>query len=66
MFEVNIDFDKAQNAWRANKKQIEPGVFCYRCIAKYKSGKNVNKKCINIAKYDKFCYLHRKNQIKNT
>ena len=32
--QVNIDFDEASRAWRANKKAIENGCFIYLCCQK--------------------------------
>ncbi len=45
MFEVNIDFDEASHAWRANKKCKHGTYYNYKC-------QNINskgKKCKNLA-----------------
>jgi hypothetical protein len=42
LFEVNIDFDEASEAWKSNKKSIGNGSYKYVCA---KRGKN-NKTCI--------------------
>jgi hypothetical protein len=41
--EVNIDFDEASAAWRANKKSTGNG--CYKYICEHKNKKNI--KCGN-------------------
>jgi len=33
-YEINIDFDEASAAWKANKKSIGNGSYKYICIAK--------------------------------
>lgn len=33
-YEVNIDFDEASSAWKANKKSIGNGQYKYICIMK--------------------------------
>lgn len=33
-YEVNIDFDEASNAWKANKKSIGNGQYKYICLIK--------------------------------
>jgi len=40
-YEVNIDFDEASTAWKANKKSTGGG--CYKYVCKHRN-KN-NKKC---------------------
>jgi len=42
IYEVNIDFDEASEAWKANKKSIGNGMYKYVCS---KRGKN-NNMCI--------------------
>jgi len=32
VFEVNIDFDEASLAWKANKKSIGGGCYKYKCF----------------------------------
>ena len=36
LYEVNIDFDKASNAWKSNKKSIGNGIICIHCGATLK------------------------------
>jgi hypothetical protein len=43
IYEVNIDFDLASEAWKSNKRYIGNGTYTYVCA---KSGKN-NKKCVS-------------------
>ena len=38
LYEVNIDFDEASEAWRANKKSMSNGMFKYICGCPTKSG----------------------------
>lgn len=40
LFEVNIDFDSASKAWKANKKSIGNGMYKYVCEKKEKN-KNI-------------------------
>ena len=42
LFEVNIDFDAASKAWKANKKSIGNGMYKYICEKKSKKEKNAN------------------------
>ena len=37
-YTVNIDFDEASSAWRANKKPVKNGCFKYLCCQKTLSG----------------------------
>lgn len=57
-YEVNIDFDGASAAWKANKKSIGNGQYKYICQAQSKSSK---KECKREAMkgYD-VCKLHAK------
>jgi len=41
LFEVNIDFDSASEAWKANKKSIGNGMYKYICERKSKNGRNM-------------------------
>ena len=53
--EVNIDFDEASAAWRANKKSTGNGCYKYFCEHKNKN----NKKCKNNPVLGvNFCYRH--------
>ena len=55
--DVNIDFDGASQAWRANKKQHANNHFSYICGAPTKGGKRCEKKpCNNLER----CHLHKK------
>ena len=38
LYEVNIDFDEASVAWKANKKSIGNGSYKYICQGQLKSG----------------------------
>jgi len=44
LYEVNIDFDGASEAWRANKKSMGNGQFKYICGHTTKSGTKCQKK----------------------
>lgn len=46
MFDVNIDFDEASNAWKLNKKTIGNGCYKYKCIKITKTGKPCNKESL--------------------
>ena len=47
LFEVNIDFDGASEAWKANKKSIGNGMYKYVCEQKSKNGRNTcTAKCL--------------------
>ncbi len=37
--DVNIDFDEASRAWRANKRRIRGGSFVYTCAYVHTNGK---------------------------
>ena len=58
IYEVNIDFDDASEAWRANKKSIGNGNYVYVCCAITKTGNVCNKKRLN--GYD-YCKIHKNN-----
>jgi len=50
MYSVDIDFDEASRAWRANKKKLPNGEFAYICGAQRSGGKVCTKeksKCKN-------------------
>ena len=61
-FEVNIDFDGASEAWKANKKSIGNGMYKYICCKKNKNGNNCNKKCLSGENY---CQTHLKQLLIN-
>lgn len=46
LFEVNIDFDAASEAWKANKKSIGNGSYKYICEKKGKNGSICVAKCL--------------------
>ena len=58
IFEVNIDFDGASEAWKENKKSSGNGCYKYRCIA------FVAKTGIKCEKFSKsgcdYCAMHNK------
>ena len=58
IFEVNIDFDGASEAWKENKKSSGNGCYKYRCIA------FVAKTGIKCDKFSKsgcdYCAMHNK------
>lgn len=56
LYEVNIDFDEASEAWRQNKKQVSPGHFKYICTVLKKDGKTCYKNCY---KNNDYCWAHR-------
>ena len=37
-----IDFDAASAAWRANKKVLANGMFAYKCVHVYSTGRPCN------------------------
>jgi len=57
VYDVNIDFDEASAAWRANKKSSGNGCYKYICCQKTITGKHCNRKCL--ANID-YCKLHNK------
>jgi hypothetical protein len=61
LYTVDIDFDEASEAWRANKKSMPNGMFKYICGCKTKSGS----KCMRLPKTDhKYCATHIKEENK--
>tara|TARA_Y100000813_G_C24160416_1_gene351821 strand:- start:2453 stop:2665 length:213 start_codon:yes stop_codon:yes gene_type:complete len=44
LYEVNIDFDEASEAWKSNKKSIGNGQYVYICGATLKNGKKCQRK----------------------
>jgi len=46
LYEVNIDFDEASEAWRANKKSIGNGSYKYICAKRCKNNKLCAGKCL--------------------
>lgn len=60
LYEVNIDFDEASEAWKANKKYIGNGTYKYICCKKIKGNKPCHSKCLSGEHY---CKTHLKNLI---
>jgi len=60
-YEVNIDFDGASAAWKANKKSIGNGQYKYICQAQSKTSK---KECKREAmKGCDVCKIHASQQV---
>jgi hypothetical protein len=59
LFEVNIDFDEASEAWRANKKSIGNGSYKYICAKRCKNNKFCAGKCLSGEDYCK-THIHMK------
>ena len=58
IYEVNIDFDEASEAWRQNKKSIGNGSYKYICTHE-NIGKQIGKKCNKVCyKTNEYCYNH--------
>jgi hypothetical protein len=58
LYEVNIDFDEASEAWKKNKKSIGNGQYNYICSALIKhSGAQCSRVCSNGLMY---CKQHSK------
>jgi hypothetical protein len=57
LFEVNIDFDGAIEAWRSNKKSIGNGSYKYICCVIKQNGEKCGTKCVNMEEY---CRVHLK------
>ena len=57
LYEINIDFDEASEAWRANKRSIGNGHYRYLC-----SKKNKNNNCclIKCLPGENYCKTHLK------
>ena len=58
LYEVNIDFDGASEAWRANKKSTGGGCYKYICEAKTATNKCCLRQPMNGSIY---CKMHCKN-----
>jgi hypothetical protein len=56
LYEVNIDFDEASTAWRANKKSIGNGTFKYICCGLTKTGNKCNRQPLENSEY---CKIHK-------
>ena len=57
VYEVNIDFDEASNAWRDNKKNLNKGTFKYICCGMTKTGNKCNRQPLENSEY---CKIHSK------
>jgi len=57
LYEVNIDFDEASEAWKANKKSIGNGMYKYICS---KRGKNKNYCALKCLPGEIYCKTHLK------
>jgi hypothetical protein len=55
IYEVNIDFDEASEAWKANKKSIGNGSYKYMCSKICKNNKICNANCLSGEDY---CKMH--------
>ena len=54
--EVNINFDEASEAWKANKKSKGNGTYRYICLAKTKMGKECSREP---QAWFEFCKIHK-------
>jgi len=57
LYQVNIDFDGASEAWKKNKKSQGNGTYTYICGQTTKSGTICNKSRANGCDY---CKMHNK------
>jgi len=57
LYEVNIDFDEASEAWKANKKSIGNGSYKYVCAKRNKNNGFCALKCLSGEIY---CKTHLK------
>jgi hypothetical protein len=57
LFKVEIDFDEASEAWKANKKSIGNGSYKYICFGKTKTGNNCKRESLSGCDY---CKIHKK------
>jgi hypothetical protein len=55
LYEVNINFDEASEAWRANKKYIGNGHYKYICCQKTKAGNQCKRESLKFCDY---CKMH--------
>ena len=59
LYDVNIDFDGASDAWKANKKSIGNGQYKYICT-NIKNGVVCGKNCYKDLHY---CWQHRNTKL---
>ena len=57
LYKVEIDFDEASIAWKANKKYIGNGTYKYICTQKYKNGNQCKREKESGMDY---CKMHNK------
>lgn len=57
IYEVNIDFDEASEAWKSNKRSIGNGSYKYVCC---KRGKNNNMCLAKCLPGEDYCKTHLK------
>ena len=60
LYEVNIDFDEASEAWRANKKYIGNGSYKYitpklNTLIKHTTNNNTSRRCVQQTQYGSQC-----------
>jgi hypothetical protein len=58
LYKVEINFDEASEAWRANKKSMGNGHYKYICIQKTKSGNQCKRESL---KFCDNCKMHQPN-----
>jgi len=56
LYKVEINFDEASIAWKANKKYLGDGQYKYICIQKTKSGKSCKRESL---KFCNNCKIHQ-------
>jgi hypothetical protein len=58
IYEVNIDFDGASEAWKSNKKSIGNGMYKYLCS--HKKSINHNNCTLKCVQGENYCKKHLK------
>jgi hypothetical protein len=58
LYEVNIDFDEASEAWKSNKRSIGNGSYKYVCAKKGKNNNCCLRKCLPGEIYCKTHFIH--------
>lgn len=56
LYTVEINFDEAINAWRANKKSIGNGHYKYICLQKTKTGNQCKRESLQFCDH---CKMHQ-------
>ena len=56
IYQVDIDFDEASNAWNSNKKKLPNGCYSYVCGHELKNGEYCKKQPL---RGSMFCYFHK-------